>query len=777
LKVVRFVLGLALLLTALPAGVAAQTPLPPVQNGDPFFGAVQAVYSPDPAARAGVRWERLVFWWSRMQPNGPGDDLRDSWFSDAQIGQEVARGVTPVGVILSTPAWARRDPGADHNSVPKNLELPADQPDNHWAQFMRKLSAKYRGRIDTWIIWNEPDMYRGNDKRTWSGGVDDYYRLLKGAYWGVRNGNPNGKVFVSGTTYWWDKEEGRRQFVDELLDRVAADPTAPANGYYFDGLSVHSYANPLNSFTIPTVYRNLLRARGIDKPIWIQESNVVPRDDPLGPLPAGGFRATLDEQASFVIESLALARAAAVERASIYKMSDTGGESGELYGLVRDDGTVRPAYLAYQTAATYFSNVQRATYSWDGPQTLEGLLRSNEGRFQFVWPAALNRVVMERPGQRVTVVWNASPQPLTARVTASAGSARLVSKLGAVQTIQPSAGAYELRLEPSANNSDTRDPTLYLVGGSPLILVEDTNAPAPTPAAAVAATPTPAPSTGATPTSGPPPAVGAPQVEARIQIVWPHGNASVRQATRANISAYLFQPGTFVPVACAYPSTVRLWVGLNNEPARPVATATQRSETNRSQTITAFDFNDVDVSAARDSKNKLYFFVTVEGVPSRSTIWAHGADARTYFPAPDVPSGIGAAAPLDARIEIVWPHGDAPVDRASMANVTAMLLGRGTLQSVDPTYQPTVRLHRALDTGPGEMVATGTQRITTRADGLRYPVWDFNDVDVSAARTPLSKLYFWVTVDGVDAASNVWTHGADARTIMPDKNVPTESCR
>jgi hypothetical protein len=271
--------------------------------------------------------------------------------------------------------------------------------------------------------------------------------------------------------------------------------------------------------------------------------------------------------------------------------------------------------------------------------------------------------------------------------------------------------------------------------------------------------------------------VGGPQVEARIQIVWPHGNAPVTQATKANISAYLFEPGTFVPVPCDYPRAVRLWAGLNNGPARPVAVATPRPETNRTRTITAFDFNDVDVSAARDPRNKLYFFVTVDGVASRSTIWAHGADARTYFPAPDVPVGVGAAPPLDAKIEIVWPHGNAPVDRANLANVTALLLGRGTLQSVEAAYQPTVRLHRAVDTHPGEMVATGTQRLVTRADGAPYPVWDFNDVDVSAARTPFSKLYLWVTVDGVDAATNVWTHGADARTLMPGKNAPTESCR
>ena len=131
-----------MLLLVIPPVAQAQVPAAASANTDPFFGAVQAVYSPEASRQAGVKWQRLVFWWSRMQPNGPGDDLRDSWFSDAQIDQEVARGITPVGVILSTPSWARRDPAADHNSVPRNLELAWDHPENHWARFMRKLAAK-----------------------------------------------------------------------------------------------------------------------------------------------------------------------------------------------------------------------------------------------------------------------------------------------------------------------------------------------------------------------------------------------------------------------------------------------------------------------------------------------------------------------------------------------------------------------------------------------------------------------------------------------------------
>jgi hypothetical protein len=61
--------------------------------------------------------------------------------------------------------------------------------------------------------------------------------------------------------------------------------------------------------------------------------------------------------------------------------------------------------------------------------------------------------------------------------------------------------------------------------------------------------------------------------------------------------------------------------------------------------------------------------------------------------------------------------------------------------------------------------------------GLSYPVWDFNDVDVAAANDPSNKYYFWLQADGVDLQTNIWSHGADARTYFPEKDVPSESCR
>jgi hypothetical protein len=50
----------------------------------------------------------------------------------------------------------------------------------------------------------------------------------------------------------------------------------------------------------------------------------------------------------------------------------------------------------------------------------------------------------------------------------------------------------------------------------------------------------------------------------------------------------------------------------------------------------AWDFNDIDVSAANDALNRLTFWVSVDDVPTYSNFWAHAVDARTLFPQPDV---------------------------------------------------------------------------------------------------------------------------------------------
>ncbi|GIW06855.1 MAG: hypothetical protein KatS3mg060_1660 [Dehalococcoidia bacterium] len=263
-------------------------------------------------------------------------------------------------------------------------------------------------------------------------------------------------------------------------------------------------------------------------------------------------------------------------------------------------------------------------------------------------------------------------------------------------------------------------------------------------------------------------------LESRIQIVWPHGNAPVAQATKANVGVFLFEKGS-KRIACPTEpnATVRLWRSVNAGIEEPVAIGVRKLERAGALTFPTWAFNDIDVSPARDPAAKVFFRVSVDGTTVSSNVWSHGADARTIFPQPDVPNGAdGAPAAVDAKIQIVWPHGNAPVTQASKANIAAYLFHRGTLTSVGLDWTPTVRLWRAVGTGAFEHVATGV-RTTQQAGGVTFPVWAFNDIDVSAAKDPTQKIYFRVTVDNVDSRSNIWSHAADARTIFPQPEVPT----
>jgi hypothetical protein len=273
----------------------------------------------------------------------------------------------------------------------------------------------------------------------------------------------------------------------------------------------------------------------------------------------------------------------------------------------------------------------------------------------------------------------------------------------------------------------------------------------------------------------PNPSPGA--VQAKIQIVWPHDGAPVREANLANITAYLL-PGTGKDSPpCAWEPVVRLWAGRTADAAQPLAVGQKRMSDLGGSYFPVWDFNDVDVSAARDPTQKLTFFVTVDGITSYQNVWVHAADARTIFPQPDVPTEVTDRVPtaVEARIQIVWPHDNLPIDKSALANVTAYLFEPGTKRALSPgiRWSPVVRLHWSLNADTereGESGLSGTPRTVTE-DGISFLAWDFNDVDIRAAQDPLNRIYFWVSVGGLPTFSNVWAHGLDARTIFPEAEV------
>lgn len=417
------------------------------QAGNPF-GVVEGFWLPDVVCELNPGWERIIFDWAQHQPSGPDDwhtlNVDDRWLAAARdCNREV------VAVIKHTPDWATDGlPGA---GVPRGLYLPVDDPQNLWANFMRRAADYYAPRgVKRFIIWNEPDISRETYGYEFEGSLDDYFQLLKVAYLAVRSANPEAEILLAGTTYWHDVNEGRRLYLDRLFERIMQDSAAAANSYYFDVVSLHIYFRTETVYDIVHEVRALLDQYGLnDKRIWINEMNAAPTDDPLWPVVRPVYHLDLEQQVGFLVQGAALGLAAGAERLSVFKFYDWSlPPGGEAFGLLRADGSRRPAFDAWKMVIRQFNGITQAR-----------LARTDR----------VDAVLLTRSdGQQMLVTWARADQNARLRVAATGSEALLLDPYGHPAAISPGSDGYILELAAARCNSVDG----CAVGGTPLILLQ-----------------------------------------------------------------------------------------------------------------------------------------------------------------------------------------------------------------------------------------------------------------------------------------------------------------
>jgi hypothetical protein len=480
-------------------------PPPVIAPGDAHFGVNEGFNAYALAHKLGARWTRWVVEWSEVQRFGPGtfnsDDDRNTYNIDTEtLRQDIRHGYKVMAVLKSTPQWAQVDPSRAVRSVPKGLDLPIDHPENTWATFVRWMASRYAGRIDTWAIWNEVEIPPTGPNavyNTWAGTLEQYYRLLKVAWQVAHQENPNARIVLAPYSYHRDKE-----WLVKLLRVASRDPEAAANGFFFDTVGLNLYRNAHDLYDrkvggVPwaaeppdrTGVDQQLAQFGLKKPVWVTEVNSMPYDDATVPgwEPArrnDGFRITMDEQASFVIQAYALGIAAGYETIFWQAMQDDPPPvPDELWGLVRfsdragseDPARIRPAYTAYQVAARYMSNADRVEMAMLERADPAGY-RARAPRYSW-W---IHQVAFQRGTERVTVLWNGAASPARVSIPKLGASARLVDKLGKESPLEPQAvgGAqrWVVPLERASRQFTLfggDPPGYHYVGGPPLLVVED----------------------------------------------------------------------------------------------------------------------------------------------------------------------------------------------------------------------------------------------------------------------------------------------------------------
>ncbi len=406
---------------------------------DPRFGVAEAFWSPEEAAMLNVGWERILFYWREIQPLGPEDwntlHVREEWLVEAE-----RNGRMVVGLLKNTAPWASED--GTEAGVPIGLELPIDDPGNYWANYARRIARYYGPRdVHHWIIWNEPEIPSDVYGFEFAGSVEEYYRLLKVAYLVIKEEDPEATIHLAGVTWWHDQT-----FLRRFLEVAKADPEANSNDWFFDVISLHIYFRPDTVLSIIESVGELLDEYGLEKSIWVNETNAPPNMDPQWPVDRPAFKVDLEQQAWFIIQAHALGFATGADRIAVYKLADvllpTGAES---FGLIRQDFSKRPAYQAYATTIEYlegFNNVSLKQHPHYYVATFTGR--------EFV----------------TRIAWARTPQDVVLSMPALDNQARLVNYLGESAVIQASDGGYQLLLQGAVCHEEC------LIGGAPIIVVE-----------------------------------------------------------------------------------------------------------------------------------------------------------------------------------------------------------------------------------------------------------------------------------------------------------------
>ncbi len=345
-----------------------------------------------------VRWVRGVSAAWYYVEHKPG--ARDFGRPDSQLASIQRAGMKTVGGLGYAPIWAsRHDP--NQKKIPWGLgKYPPDDMDA-WASFVHDTVAHYRGRIDVWSPWNEPDSrhffypeppagFTGDEAAFLNLRRQSYLDLQRVGYEAAKRANPDctflSAAFASGGTR---TDQG---FVKWLIEHGMMD--------FCDALDLHTYWSCANLRKIVTDARTWMAAADKVKPVWMTEFGAGLREDKTW---IGEF--THDQIQSFVPKALATARSLDIARLFWYQGYTDGSGVTTLaksnYALNVTDGPT-PAAWSFAAAAPLF-----------GAAKYVGLaeLVVEEGR--------ATGHIFDRDGTPIAIAWAVHPDNLDNRSAAA----------------------------------------------------------------------------------------------------------------------------------------------------------------------------------------------------------------------------------------------------------------------------------------------------------------------------------------------------------------------
>jgi hypothetical protein len=324
--------AVAILLLAAPA--AASSPYginvhaPQGAQLDFLLGRVQA---------AGIDWVRIDFVWADVETS-PG--VFDWSVYDGIAAAATARGINVFATLAYTPQWATHGPAT--TGVPDD---PAA-----WADFCARAARRYASSIHFWGLWNEPNL-----PRFWSGSRQQYIDdiLIPGAdaihqaSATARVGGPELAHVASTQWFYWLRDilgqAGNR--LDFVTHHVYDSDGNRAVTDRLNGSTPFGGDPSLWTLVEPSVKEVLKDAHGWGKPFWLTET--------------GWQSGAVSEgtQATWYAGLLSDWFAGQggqewINQIFFYEIEDPPPPPSLTWGVLRSDGSPKPAYVAYQNFIT-----------------------------------------------------------------------------------------------------------------------------------------------------------------------------------------------------------------------------------------------------------------------------------------------------------------------------------------------------------------------------------------------------------------------------------------
>ena len=308
-------------------------------------------------AASGAKWIRFDFDWALIQPDNAKSYTWDEY--DKLVAAAQKHNLFILGILDFTPAWARANACKDSDKC-----YPANNQD--FANFAKTVANRYKNRgLHYWEIWNEP-----NSPQFWQPVADpvSYTHLLQATAKSLRAEDKSVYIITAGLS---PQDTNGKSY--SPIDFLTAMYKAGAKGS-FDAVADHPYTFPLspksgvfhawNQMADPSnSLRHVMLANGDqNKKIWITEYG-SPTGGP-GPvstienpnLAQHPYKVDEALQAKLLSDALGLYKSYNwVGPFMYYSYQDAGttqDTNENFFGLVRADGSKKPAYQVFKDAAT-----------------------------------------------------------------------------------------------------------------------------------------------------------------------------------------------------------------------------------------------------------------------------------------------------------------------------------------------------------------------------------------------------------------------------------------